>query len=215
MTKIRILSPLLVVASLGFSLPTYAVAPGFYVGLAAGPATNSGGTEQLQLSNQTATTPGNPRSNQFGGRAFAGYDIGQYAGIEAGIDYISPIRYKTASGTVTCSSATLRVRDFDVLGKAQVPIKMIDVYGKAGLAVIYFTKSGDIDTSLGNCYTTNTLLYKPMVSIGASYDLSQNWVADASWSRIMVSNIVSSVDFYSLGISYHFVDKYCGQFLCD
>jgi len=31
----------------------------------------------------------------------------------------------------------------------------------------------------------------------------------------MAGGQVGNLTMYALGISYHFVDKYCGQFLCD
>ncbi|OGT41277.1 MAG: hypothetical protein A3F42_07305 [Gammaproteobacteria bacterium RIFCSPHIGHO2_12_FULL_37_34] len=215
--KKRLSQVVIVIASISCSPAVYAVAAGFYMGLAAGPATNSGGTQQLQVENSATTTPGNPRSNQFGTRIFMGYDFAQYIGVEGGLDYFSNVRYKTAAGTTTCSSATARVRDFDFLIKGMLPIKVIDVFGKAGVAITYLTTSGDLNPDLNkHCGpSTNQILYRPMISVGMSYDLSQNWVADVSWARIMVGNVVSSVDFYGVGISYHFVDRYCGQFLCD
>src|SRR3990167_3561003 len=211
--KNKILAYLSVAVTNMFIGSAYAVAPGFYMGLAAGPATNNGGTQQIQANNTGTTTPANPRSNQVGTQLFMGYDFNQYVGAEGGLDYFSTIRYKTAAGATTCSTASAQVRGFDVLGKGMLPIKMVNLYGKAGAAIMYFSKSADFNPTCAK--TSNKIIYPPMFSVGASYDLSQNWVADVSWSRIMVGNIVSSIDFYALGISYHFVDKFCGQFLCD
>ena len=40
-------------------------------------------------------------------------------------------------------------------------------------------------------------------------------VVDVSFNRVMAGGIAKNVDFYALGLSYHFVDVYCGQFLCN
>ncbi len=211
------LALILATASSLYAFSAYAVAPGMYMGLAAGPATNSGGTQQLQVDGSPTPTAANPRSTQFGSRLYIGYDIGQYAGIEAGLDYFSTINYKTVDNVTTCSSANVQVRDIDFLAKGRMPIKMFDIYGKAGVAVTYINESGDLSPQLDkHCgEASNLIKYRPMMSVGVSYDLSQNWVVDASWSRIQVGSAVSSIDFYALGFSYHFVDIYCGQFLCD
>jgi len=206
-----------IVLTQGMAISAYAVAPGFYMGVMAGPATNSGGTQQAQMQTPTTTTtPVTPKSTQFGSRLLMGYKINKYAGFEGGLTYISGVNYDN-KGVNTCSSTNVRVRDFDFVGKGQIPMgNSFDVFGKAGAAIVYQSTSGALNPRLnqdcGNTQYTNKVA--PTVSVGASYDLNQNWVADASWNRIMLGGPLSNVDFYALGISYHFVDVYCGQFLC-
>lgn len=199
----------------GFVANADAVAPGFYLGLMGGPATNSGGTQQAQVQGSATTTPVTPKSKQFGSRLFMGYKINQYADIEGGLDYFSSVSYDTKS-VETCSGATVRVRGLDVMGKGEVPVGAFSLYGKAGAALIYQSASGaltpDLSSECGR--TTYSNKFVPTVAIGAGYDLSQNWVADISLTRLMVGNQLSNVDLFALGISYHFVDVYCGQFLC-
>jgi hypothetical protein len=55
----------------------------------------------------------------------------------------------------------------------------------------------------------------PTFTIGAGYDFTQNWVMDFSAMTLLVGGNIKSVTMYALGLSYHFVDRYCGQFLCD
>ena len=52
---------IIVMSIFALAAPAYAVAPGLYMGLAAGPATNNGGTQQLQVQGSPTTTPANPR----------------------------------------------------------------------------------------------------------------------------------------------------------
>src|SRR5579862_5093030 len=83
------------------SSPVYAVAPGFYMGLMAGPATNSAGNQQVEVS-KGVTTTAKPRSNMFGSRLYLGYKVNQYAGVEGGLNYFSTVRFDTGS-VHTCS----------------------------------------------------------------------------------------------------------------
>ncbi len=66
-----------------------------------------------------------------------------------------------------------------------------------------------------NVPTTYKFKFAPVYSVGASYDIDQSWVIDASLNGISVGNSIGNLVFYAIGISYHFTDKYCGQFLCD
>lgn len=198
----------------------YAVQPAFYMGLMVGESRNGASTADAQIDNSTLTTPAYPKQNQFGGRIYMGYDINQYAGVEGGLTYFSSINYNTR-GVDTCSDTKVSVRDFDLVAKGMIPINAFSIFGKAGVAATYQTVSGALNPNSSTnpddlCgESSNDVKFRPTVSLGASYDLSQNWVADISWNRIMVGGMVNNVNLYAIGISYHFVDRYCGQFLCD
>lgn len=192
-----------------------AVAPGFYMGIMGGPSTNTGSTVDAQVQGLPITTPATPRSQQFGTRLFMGNMINSYVGVEGGLSLYSKIKYDT-KGVPTCGGTTSRVRDFDVVVKGAYPIYMFDIFGKAGVALAYQTNSGALNPNFGKSCgdSTNETKFRPTVSIGASYDFNQNWVADLSWNRTMVGGIVKNIDLFAIGIAYHFVDVYCGQFLC-
>lgn len=211
--------------SCGFALNACAVGNGFYMGLMMGPATNSGGDQMVQVDNphELQTTPASPRSTQFGTRIFMGNQFSQYAAIEGGLTFFSTIKYDS-KGVDTCSGNELRVRDLDVVVKGIIPFgNYFDIYGKAGMAISYITTSGGLnptfDLSANPPVTCGSNTYKnkfsPTVSFGATYDINQSWVADLSYNTVQVSTRVSTVSLIALGISYHFTDKYCGQFLCD
>ena len=106
-------------------------------------------------------------------------------------------------------------------------------YGKAGVAATYLTTPGGLNitpysvrpaptksnpaavkiTNVGsNSYKTQL---NPAFALGISYDLDQSWQMDLSWTRTLVGGAVGNMNFYALGFSYHFVDVYCGQFLCS
>jgi opacity protein-like surface antigen len=203
-------------AIMSVACSTYAVAPGFYMGIMAGPATNNAGTVQAKtLSGTPPTTTVSPKSNQFGSHMYLGYKGNQYAAAEFGFTYFSTIVYDN-KGVETCSGTEARARDLDAVLKLSYPYAGFEPYIKAGAAIVYSMTSGGLNSSATSCGKTQySNQVKPTYSLGVGYDLSQNWVADISFNRLIVPGSISSMTYLGLGISYHFVDKYCGQFLCD
>lgn len=201
----------------------YAVNDGFYLGFMAGPAIAEG-LPQLALiegSSNRSTTVVKPEKQHFGGRFFLGYKFLQFLGIEGGLTYFSNVRYASPSGISIEGSPTAQISTLDIMGKADLNVYNIGLFGKAGMAFLYQRTPGLVDTK-DNTNTTAFSIKQPSFSqlrpayaIGASYDITQNWVVDVSWNRYLPRGVVKSIDFYALGISYHFVDVYCGQFLCS
>ena len=237
MIKKRIIKQLLVLIITSVTaFNAYAVASGMYVGIMTGPASNTGKPLSIPAADQPPAAhaiPGNfvtvsPRSNQWGVAAIVGYQINKYAAGEVGLDFFNQINYKPVQsnacsqfGCTALGGATVRVRAIDIVAKGSLPFYMFDVYAKAGGAVVYYTTSPAMNAIRGtngvwtSGPSTNQTKFRPMLALGASYDIDQNWVADVSWNQLMVGgNVVGNVNFYTIGISYHFVDKYCGQFLC-
>lgn len=214
------------------SLNAAAVAPGLYIGLMMGPATNGGKTTQMQvLPLPTAGSPtanvgnANPKSTQFGSRLYLGYKFNQYAAFEGGFTYFSGINYVLTNPALTpAAGRTARVRGIDLMGKLDYSYNnTVGLFGKGGVVANYTTTPGALNitnytvqgtkviTTGSNTYSTKL---SPVFAIGISYDIDQSWQADLSWTRYFVSGPFSSMDFYALGLSYHLVDRYCGQFLC-
>ncbi len=228
MIKGKLKSLLLSMLTCGAAINANAVGNGFYMGLMMGPATNGGSTVQAQKFVPNAThvelTPANPKSSQFGSSIYMGYKFNTYAAFEGGFTFYSAIHYDT-KGVETCSGSNARVRDIHVLGKGIFPIgESFDVFAKGGIAVTYLTTSGSFNPEFGKDPSGNLITcgkntynnkFSPTYAIGASYAINQSWVTDITWTRTQVGGIVNNVDFYALGLSYHFVDRYCGQFLCD
>lgn len=213
----RILTRSLSLLLIFLTAEAYAVAPGFYLGLAMGPANNNGSNQQAQrLSPSTETVTATPLSQQFGTRVFMGYKMNDNFGTEWGFTLFSGIKYDTKD-VQTCSSAKTRVRDLEFVGKGSYPMTWAEPFVKAGVALAYQTSSGTFNPDLSaDCgKTTVSTKFVPTVGVGVGYDLNQNWVIDASWTRLMTSGAAGAMDFYGIGISYHIVDIYCGQFLCN
>jgi opacity protein-like surface antigen len=213
----KVVKYLAIAALTGVIGNTFAIGTGFYLGLMTGPASNTGQEQQAKTESGTPPmTTVKPRTNQWGTRIYLGNKFNPYAGFELGGTYYTTIDYNN-QGVETCGGTEARVKDVDIVGKLDYSfMDTVEVFGKGGLAVTYTTTAGGLNSSATECGRSKRQLgYRPTFTIGAGYDFNQNWVVDVSWTRTMVGNIVKNVDFYALGLSYHFVDKYCGQFLCD
>lgn len=208
------------VFTIGFVANTFAMGSGLYIGLMAGPATNGASNQQAQVLGPATTPPtttlATPKSQQFGSRLMMGYMVSEYVGMEGGLTYFSSIDYDTGD-VQTCSSTNARVRDFEFMGKGVFPFRQMSVYGKAGVAIAYQATSGAFNPDSKDVCGKSSYItkYVPAYSAGVGYDLTQNWVVDLSANTVSVGGKIGSMTTYALGIAYHFVDVYCGQFLCS
>lgn len=217
MSKKRIIKQITLFAACA-SINAYAVAPGFYMGLGFGPATNNA-KEATAL---TTTTPPttvvvNPKSQQFASRIFMGNKINSYAGFEWGGTFYSGINYDD-KGQPLCSGAVARVRDIELLAVGYLPTAdwPVDFFGKAGVAYAYTSTSGGLNCTATTCgKTTYTSKWAPIFGFGAGYNWNQNWVSDVSLNTLLIGGQISRVSSIMVSLSYHFVNTYCGQFLCD
>lgn len=198
----------------GCMAKAYAVAPGFYLGLMTGPSTNSASTVNVPtLSGSPPTTPVEPKSNQWGTALFFGYKNNDYIGSELGLNFFSNVKFTSKYNVQTAGGTSAHVRDIYVVLKGTFPFgSMFDVFGKIGPAFEYISTSGGLSNTGRTKYQTKIA---PFYAIGASWTMDQSWVADISVNQLAVGGVIKSVTWYALGISYHFVDRYCGQFLCD
>lgn len=197
--KIKIIKSA-ILCSFFLSTSIFAVADGGYVGLELGM-----GNTLVKGSNKTTTS-----NTGLAGGIFTGYQFNNNGGIEFGYTHYAN---GTSPNAVTCGSSVIHNDSVNLLGKGILPIgpSGISLFAKGGFGVL--RSSGGGSCSVSNKKTTVSL--KPVIAIGASYDLSQQWVADISYKRMFVNSTqVSNLNIIALGISYHFVDVYCGQFLC-
>jgi OOP family OmpA-OmpF porin len=208
----RVMALLLV----GFSTLSYATGAGPYLGLQVGQTNTHNVTRNVQTGGTPSTESVTPSNTGFGGRIFAGYSINPYMGLEGGFTHYGPSDYKPTV-SASCGNPQIRENAFDFVGKGTLPLGKFGVFAKAGVAVVRTSMSGslDTDTTLSGCDSSNTTNYvRPTAAVGVSYDLTPSWVADLSYSTVFKGGGVQAADFLALGLSYHFVDAYCGQFLC-
>lgn len=197
---------------------SYAAAEGFYAGVQLGISNTHNNPQTIYYDNGTPATPTpvSPTNTGLGGRFFGGYNFNQYAAYEMGYTHYAPSTYSVPT-SVAVNNPAIRTNSFDLEGKGMFTIGAIGlgVFGKAGLALITTGQSGILQNSAANSSSNgNTTSVRPLIGLGVSYDLSQNWVTDLSWTRVLSGGGIKSADLIAIGFSYHWVDKYCGQFLC-
>ena len=55
---------------------------------------------------------------------------------------------------------------------------------------------------------------RPLFGGGLSFNFTPNIMVELTASRITSGGVVPNSDLISIGLSYHAVDLYCGQFMC-
>lgn len=193
----------------------YAVSPGLYVGLMAGPSTNNGSEVQVRVQNPPPkNTTATPQSNQFGVRGFVGYKASDYFAFETGIVYFSTINYSVPKGQ-DVGSTKAGVAAWDLLGVGTYSFSnTFDIMGKFGLGVIYQGVSRTlVQPPAGD--SKYKVYARPAYGFGVGYNLNQNWMLEFSLTRYMTGGVVKNMDLFGLGLTFHIVDTFCGQFLCD
>lgn len=214
----KLMGSLLATASL-ISASLYAMEPGGYIGLMGGAATNAAKNQLVQvgiIDDTLILTPAKPHRTQFLGRLYLGYQIYPYLGVEGGFYGMSPVSYNPV--IPTCDNRLqVNMYGIDFVGKAGFPLGPFDIFAKAGAAGNYIqTTRGLNPTPRKECgKKAHQTKASPTFTIGASYSFNPNWVAELTATRMTNVAILQNVNIYGLGFSYHFVDRYCGQFLCD
>lgn len=158
---------------------------GYYAGFMFGP-TSSGNSQKY---------------SSFGGRFFAGYEANPYFSYEGGL-----IAYPQSTGSTTsnnnngCNASNQRILYLDVLLKALLPVSSSGgIYSKAGVATninLPFLNSCKESNNMGNFY--------PEIDLGAYFDLSEGFVTDISWNRLITGGSTKNIDLYAIGFTYHF-----------
>ncbi len=188
-----------------------ATGAGGYFGLMLGQSNLNGQDQTITLS-PGLTTKVQPEGSGVGARLFAGYGMNQYFALEGGFTYFSAMDYKT---TIISNSIKTDAASFDLLGKIMFPFADtgFGIFGKVGGAYFVTKSNGNIDGF--RIDTESSSVFRPVVGLGVSYDLTQNWVADLSYTSVRYStSVIKNPSFIALGISYHLLDPKCGQFLC-
>lgn len=202
----------------------YAIAAGMYMGVMTGPATNSAKDVNAAVAPGTQQpltfTPVTPKSNQWGTAVFLGYKNNQYIGSELGVDYFTSVSYSSKTNTPTAGGTSARVRDIHVLLRGSLPLtNTVEVFAKLGPAFEYITTSGGLSQptiidGVPTYKSKHQTKIAVMTGIGISWEMNQSWVTDLTLSMLPVGSVIKNVTWIAVGLSYHFVDRYCGQFLC-
>lgn len=189
-----------------------AISPGPYIGLMGGAAVNSGKQVSANLTNG-GTTPATPTSMQAGIRLYLGYKAATFFAVEAGATYFSTINYHTR--VPPCGRTKVTFGTGDIVAKVGIPIYIFYAYGIGGVAINYVINTAGLNQDRTCDKSFNQYTFGPIYGVGATLALNQSWSLDFSATRIHVGAMVDNMNFYAIGFSYHDVDVFCGQFLCD
>lgn len=202
---------------------SYAAGPGLYFGTNIGYSNLNNNKRAVPVAGSSTITNPNgttspspagaivsPNNTGLGGRVFVGGNITKYFGLEMGLARYASSTYKAPTG----DSGSIHTSAFDFEGIGLFPFATsgFSVFGKFGFAYLRAVQSRKLTTQ-GDSANNSGL--HPLIGFGVGYDLTQSWMLDLSATRVISrSNALPSPNFVALGISYHFTDKYCGQFLC-
>lgn len=197
-----------------------APAAGFYFGGEAGYANTQAPVKTITTDNTVyppVTEDVTPSGTGATGRVYLGYNFTPYAGVEWGASLYPSAKYNVSiSGSCDNPSVDAYGTDLDIKGVFSLS-KKIDLFGKAGIAAVLAEPCDSLETQAGSsCQSTTKNSIAPLFAVGLGYNLNQNVEADLTFTHIMVSgsSFINKIDTVTLGFSYHFVDTYCGQFLC-
>lgn len=137
------------------------------------------------------------------GRLFAGYDFSKYFAVETGYFLVQP---KTEFKNAGVKVGDVRTMAYDLVGKIKAPVMdNFGVYAKFGPA--YLMQKSTAVSGYSDSANKLTVTY----GVGAYYNLNDSWSLDAGYthyrsgqSKQYKDDEQSSVDFYSLGVSYKF-----------
>lgn len=191
----------------------HAVAPGFYLGAQLGMTNLHNKPQTILIDTSNPSAPAvltSPSNTGLGARIFMGYKINLYSAIEVGITHYASSSYNAKAPNFANQDVNLEENGGDLVGIGMFPLPYgFGVFGKAGISgMAIHVPTSILDSGISSGYA------RPIAGFGVSYDMSQNWVIDLSFSRVFASGQFQNADFLALGISWHLVDKMCGQFLC-
>lgn len=153
-----------------------------------------------------------PTNTGIGERLFFGVQMNRYAAFEFGASSYAPSVY-SPDVPGDNNEPTIRVYAFDISGKGMYSLYNFTVFGKIGGAGARETASAAL-IGAPEQVVKGFVSAHVMAAVGLSFDINANWVFDITASRIFKGSQFPNAEFYGLGISYHWVDLYCGQFLC-
>ncbi|MDA8562026.1 outer membrane beta-barrel protein [Gammaproteobacteria bacterium] len=158
-----------------------------------------------------------PANKGISGRLFFGVQLNQYAGFEIGGANYAPSTYKPT--IQSNNEPTIRVYAVDINVKGIYQLYNFSVFGKVGGAGVRSTASKALYLDVGADGVSKDVAKgqtaaRFTAAVGVTFDLNANWSIDLTGSRIFAGSNFPEADLYSLGLTYHWVDLYCGQFLC-
>lgn len=196
----------------GVSSAAMAMENGFYLGASVGQTNVSTKTATVAKTGQSASGSGTGISGRL---LFMGVQFNRYAAMELGYTHYAPATYNLT--LPQGGKPETRVNAVDLVGKAIWPMSTsgISVFAKGGFAFTRVTSSGSIGSVRGTGLAgTTENSVRPVIGVGVSYDLTEQWQTDLTFTRLLGGGQLNHADMIALGITYHFTNSHCGQFLC-
>lgn len=172
--------------------------------------TDEGGLFYNKTADNFAVTSSASKEGGIGGRAALGYGFNQNFAVEAGYSYL----FNKPTATVSYQPLVAGINGYDVESKLKTQI--IDAFFKVQAPVaddfsLYAKVGADYMLNQWKSDEANNHVNKfgPAFGVGAAYNITQNWVADLSWTRYIGQIKINkdwqpNVDFLGLGIAYKF-----------
>ena len=220
----------------GFNL-VEAAGEGAYIGFIAGESNAHNTTLNVQTgvsqvapttssdpttSTPPAAVPVDPSNSGMAGGFIIGYAFNRYGAFELGYTHYASSSYSKPDGSQLTHDSTINLNTIDLALKGSIPFKAVNIFGKIGILQAYQGFSGSLEpvtvqpsgkvVAAGNNLAVTAV--RPVYGFGISYDVTQNWVVDVTYTTFTGGGGVQGADLLALGLSYHFVDLMCGQFLC-
>lgn len=204
----------------GFANAANAAIPGYYVGAGVG-ATKLETPSQFTFDTLKGTNiKGSRQQGGIGGRIFAGYNVNNYFGLEAGYARYARSKFNSRGLTAVGTGSTTidnSLHAFDLVGKAYLPLGGIsgfNAYALGGVArttsTVDYSQKLAAKTVLNQSATASK--FRPIYGLGVSYDVPRSPVTtNLEFSRIQgygnsKSNpkAIPNADMMTLNIAYKF-----------
>lgn len=197
----------------------YAATPGVYLGLGGGIGTYLSPNGPVFVVSGTNSSTTYTRGG-LSGRAFAGYNYNMFLGLETGYTRYARSLYTGTSSIGAYSSVSYYPREFDVVGKAYLPLWRtgFDLYILGGAARVSvttnYTNNGiPLNSRLAppSTGTTHTYKTRPIYGAGLGYNFNERLSTNVEWTQIQHSGnfntnpyAIPNMDLLTLNLAYHF-----------
>lgn len=154
-----------------------------------------------------------PDNSGIAERFYAGSNMSKYFGFEVGFtNYANSVYTPNVEGF--SHDPQIRVYSVDLLAKGMLSIFNFSAYIKGGVAGVYQSTSPALYLPSDVNKSDPTYSARPVVGVGLGYDITPFWTIEATAFRITQGGNIQEIDFYGVGVTYHWAKEYCGQFLC-
>lgn len=203
--------------ALSASINAFAATSGAYVGLGLGASrldTPNLNPNFVEMSYNYSQSRGG-----LGERIFAGYNFNQYIGAELGLANYAQSKYTLSFPSIPGNNSAdvkYNMQALDLVAKAYLPISNsgFNVYALGGAALVNSKVQSSDKLDIINDYSSQTVTtrkVRPIVGVGASYDVSRSVTTALEYSHIQgTGNVKTSdkaipnADMISLNVSYNF-----------